>query len=63
MSESNEPYEPSPIEIWQQCSDIQATWTPEEELRRRGAKENEWRPPGCDRALLLATPAGLRGRR
>ena len=38
----NESYEPTPIEIWQQCSQIQATWTREEELKRRGAGKVEW---------------------
>ena len=51
MKEPYEPYEPSPLEIWQQCSDIQATWTREEELKRRGSSEDQWRPPGCQRAL------------
>lgn len=50
MSHMKEPYEPSPIEIWKQCSHIQATWTRAEELKRRGA-ETQWRPPGCERAL------------
>ena len=48
-----EPYEPSPIEIWRKCSDIQALWTREEELKRRGAGEDLWRPPGCQRILRL----------
>jgi len=41
------PYEPFPLEIWRQCSRIQATWTREEELKRRGAGDGRLRPPGC----------------
>ena len=44
-------YEPSPIEIWQQCSNIQASWTREEELRRRAEGQVEWYPPGCESVL------------
>jgi hypothetical protein len=55
-----EQYEPSPIEIWQQCSDIQATWTREEELKRRGAGKDQWRPPGCNRALRLEASPPLK---
>jgi hypothetical protein len=39
----NESYEPSPIEIWRQCVDIQALWTRDEERRRRDAGEEQWR--------------------
>jgi hypothetical protein len=53
-------YQPSPIEIWQQCSNIQATWTPEEERKRRGAGEVRWLPPGCHRALRLDAPTRLK---
>jgi hypothetical protein len=49
-----EPYEPSQLEIWRQCSDIQATWTRDEEQKRRGFIE-QWRPPGCERALRIGT--------
>jgi hypothetical protein len=53
-------YEPSPIEIWQQCSNIQATWTREEELKRRGAGKIVWVPPGCKRALQLDASSRLK---
>jgi hypothetical protein len=55
-------YEPSPIEIWQQCSNIQATWTPEEEQKRRGAGEVRWLPPGCNRVLQLESSSRLKRR-
>ncbi len=50
-----EPYEPSPVEIWRQCFDIQATWTPAEERKRRGDTGEQWRPPGCQRVLRMGT--------
>lgn len=48
-------YEPSSIEICSKCIDIRATWSPDEERRRRGVpkEEEQWRPPGCDRALSV----------
>jgi hypothetical protein len=48
-----ESYDPSPLEIWRQCSAIQATWSPDEERRRRGAANEQWRPPGCERELRM----------
>jgi hypothetical protein len=54
-----EPYEPSPIEIWRQCSDIQATWTADEERKRRGDAEMQWRPPGCQRVLRMGTSSRM----
>ena len=53
-------YEPSPIEIWQQCSYIQATWTREEERKRRGAGKVEWLPPGCKRVLKSEASSRLK---
>ncbi len=54
------PYEPSPLEIWRQCFDIQATWTREEEQKRRGAIEVQWRPPGCECVLRAGPSPGSR---
>lgn len=57
------PYEPTPLEIWRQCSDIQSTWTRDEELRRRGAGEDRWRPPGCDSVLRQSTTSRFKVQR
>jgi hypothetical protein len=57
-----EPYEPTPLEIWRQCSDIQAAWTPDEEQKRRGFKE-QWCPPGCERALRIGTSSRIANQR
>jgi hypothetical protein len=37
-----ESYEPSPLEIWRQCVGIQATWTRDEERKRREATDQPW---------------------
>lgn len=55
----NEPYEPSPLEIWRQCFDIQATWTPDEERKRQEIAEDEWRLPGCKRVLRIGTSSRI----
>jgi hypothetical protein len=53
-----EPYEPSPFEIRRCCFEIQATWTPEEERKRRGAEKTpHWNPPGSKRRLRIARPS------
>jgi hypothetical protein len=57
--EMRESYEPSPLEIWRQCSDIQATWSRDEERRRRGAADEHWCPPGCERELRFGTSAAI----
>lgn len=49
------PYEPSPLEIWRQCSEIQAKWSPDEERKRRAIAERAWIPPGCKRVLRIGT--------
>ena len=54
--EMRESYEPSPLDIWLQCSDIQATWSPDEERKRRGAAHQPWRLPGYDRELRISLP-------
>lgn len=54
-----DPYEPSPLEIWRQCVLIQATWTREEEQKRRGAAQDRWRPPGCERVLRTLRSARI----
>ncbi len=54
-------YEPSPIEIWKKCCEIQATWTREEEIQRRGAGVS-WHPPGCAGGVQMAGAARYAGR-
>jgi hypothetical protein len=44
-------YEPSPVDISQICRDIQRTWSVNEELRRRGAVDQAWPPPGAEPAV------------
>jgi hypothetical protein len=47
------PYEPSPVDISQICRDIRRTWSVNEELRRRGAIDQAWPPPGAEPAVPL----------
>lgn len=41
----NKPYEPSPLEIWRQCIEIQATWARDEERERGEVADERSRPP------------------
>lgn len=41
-----DPYEPSPLEIWRRCIDIQMTWTRDEERKRQEAIHQSRRAAG-----------------
>jgi hypothetical protein len=60
--EVRESYEPSPLDIWLQCSDIRATWSPDEERKRRGAAKDRWCLPGYERKLRFATSSRIGNR-
>jgi hypothetical protein len=44
-------FEPSPADILRACRDIQRTWSANDELRRRGAVDQDWKPPDTDPAV------------
>jgi hypothetical protein len=54
----NESYEPSPLEIWRRCFDIQATWTRDDERERREAAKEQWHPPGRKRVPQIGASSG-----
>jgi hypothetical protein len=53
-------YEPSPLEIWRQCSDIRATWSRDEERKRRAVAEEPWLPPGFNHVMRIGVSSRIR---